>query len=272
MTLAEDTGGRSFFDLGDLSEAFKAVQDDTAGYYLLGYYTTNAARDGRWRAIRVRVSGASGAHVTFREGYYAPKDFGVYTTEDRERQLDDAMRSQAPLVELPIAVETSWFRLDRNQCSCPSPPSSPPARCSGRRRATGAKCSSISSRKSGRRSPTAWSARCATPSPFAWTPNASSRCSRTPWSIRAESFWRREPISLKFLARENESGRIGTFEDDLILPAGGAQPHPIELPGALQPDCRRCRKRQRCRPRPSRAMHGSRSRPSRSPASASFPA
>ena len=75
-TLASDTGGKSFFDLGDLGQAFSTVQADTAGYYLLGYYSTNPARDGRWRTLRVRVTGMpGGAHIRYREGYYAPKRF-----------------------------------------------------------------------------------------------------------------------------------------------------------------------------------------------------
>jgi len=227
MTLAEDTGGRSFFDLGDLSEAFRAVQDDTAGYYLLGYYTTNAARDGRWRSIRVRVTGISGARVSFREGYYAPKNFGVYTTEDRERQLDDAMRSQAPLVELPIAVETAWFRLDRNQIFVP----------------ISAKLASGAlqwAQKSNRRE---------VQFDFA-VEIRQAQSNRVVGALRdtitvrldTERFQQVQQNALvyqggiilvagaykmKFLARENETGRIGTFEDDLTLPA--AAPNRIQL-------------------------------------------
>ncbi len=37
-------------------------------------------------------------------------------------------------------------------------------------------------------------------------------------SIRAESFLPPGDYKLKFLARENETGRIGTFEDELKLP------------------------------------------------------
>jgi hypothetical protein len=227
MTLAEDTGGRSFFDLGDLGEAFKAVQDDTAGYYLLGYYTTNAARDGRWRGIRVRVTGLSGARVASREGYYAPKDFGVYTTEDRERQLDDAMRSQAPLVELPIAVETAWFRLDRNQIFVP----------------ISAKLASSAlqwAQKSNRRE---------VQFDFA-VEIRQAQSNRVVGALRdtvtvrldTERFQQVQQnalvyqggiilgagaYKLKFLARENETGRIGTFEDDLTLPA--AAPNRMQL-------------------------------------------
>ena len=44
----------------------------------------------------MKLAGVPGARIRYREGYYAPKDFGVYTTEDRERQLEDAMRSDTP--------------------------------------------------------------------------------------------------------------------------------------------------------------------------------
>src|SRR4029077_17509438 len=118
-TLASDTGGRSFFDLGDLAQALHCVQSDTAGYYLVGYYSTNAQHDGRWRTLRVKIAGVPGARVRYRQGYYAPKDFGVYTTEDRERQLEEAMRSDSPVVELPVAVETAYFRLDNKRIFVP---------------------------------------------------------------------------------------------------------------------------------------------------------
>src|SRR4029077_344873 len=82
-------------------------------------YSANAARDGRWRSIRVKLNGLPGARIRYRQGYYAPKDFGVYTTEDRERPLEEAMRSETPIVELPVAVETAYFRLDNKQIFVP---------------------------------------------------------------------------------------------------------------------------------------------------------
>ena len=36
-TLSTDTGGKVFFDLGDLSDAFPKIQQDNSGYYLVGY-------------------------------------------------------------------------------------------------------------------------------------------------------------------------------------------------------------------------------------------
>jgi VWFA-related protein len=218
-TLASDTGGRSFFDLGDLGQAFHSVQSDTAGYYLLGYYSTNAQHDGRWRTLRVKVAGAPGARIRYRQGYYAPKDFGVYTTEDRERQLEEAMRSETPIVELPIAVETAYFRLDNKQIFVPisaklASSALQWAQKSGRRQVEFDFAAEVRDAQSGR----------------------VAGALRDTITVRLDSE-RFEEVQqnalvyqggiilppgnykLKFLARENDSGRVGTFEDDLKLPA-----------------------------------------------------
>ena len=49
-SLASDTGGRAFLDTNDFGEAFARVQRDMSAYYLLGYASTNLAKDGRFRA------------------------------------------------------------------------------------------------------------------------------------------------------------------------------------------------------------------------------
>lgn len=73
--LARDTGGRTFpaTDLRDARRAFAQVAEEIGKLYSLGYYPTNKARDGRFRAIRVEVKGLPGAQVTAREGYQAPR-------------------------------------------------------------------------------------------------------------------------------------------------------------------------------------------------------
>src|ERR1700732_2141467 len=117
-TLASDTGGRSFFDLNDFSEVFRRVQEEGTGYYLLGYYSTDLKHDGRWRRVRVKVN-VPGAHVQYRQGYYAPKDYGFATAEDRQQQLQQAMRAEAPRVEFPVALEITHFRLNEREFFVP---------------------------------------------------------------------------------------------------------------------------------------------------------
>lgn len=73
--LARDSGGKTFnaVDLRDARAAFAQVASDIGKQYSLGYYSTNKARDGRFRAIKVEVRGLQGAQVSAREGYQAPK-------------------------------------------------------------------------------------------------------------------------------------------------------------------------------------------------------
>ncbi|HYX41399.1 MAG TPA: hypothetical protein VE821_06870, partial [Pyrinomonadaceae bacterium] len=60
-------------DLRAARAAFTEVADDIGKQYSLGYYSSNKARDGRFRQIRVEVRGLQGAQVNAREGYQAPK-------------------------------------------------------------------------------------------------------------------------------------------------------------------------------------------------------
>ena len=74
--LARDSGGKTFnaADLRDARAAFAQVASDIGKQYSLGYYSTNKTRDGRFRNIKVEVRGlATGAQVSAREGYQAPK-------------------------------------------------------------------------------------------------------------------------------------------------------------------------------------------------------
>ncbi len=74
--LAKGSGGRSFVaaTLADARAAFARVAADIGTLYSLGYYPTNKARDGKYRAIKLEVRGVKDkAEIRARDGYYAPK-------------------------------------------------------------------------------------------------------------------------------------------------------------------------------------------------------
>ncbi|MDQ3819888.1 MAG: VWA domain-containing protein, partial [Acidobacteriota bacterium] len=74
--LALSSGGKTFpaNDLRDARSAFTQVANEIGTQYSLGYYPTNKAHDGRFRAIKVEVKGVGGGtQVRAREGYYGPK-------------------------------------------------------------------------------------------------------------------------------------------------------------------------------------------------------
>ncbi len=99
VTLAGDTGGRAFLDSNDFGRVFTGVQQDSSLYYLLGYHSTNRARDGRFRRITVRIN-RPGLKLDFRRGYYAAADFQHSTRDDRERQLDEELASDLSTTDL----------------------------------------------------------------------------------------------------------------------------------------------------------------------------
>ena len=74
--LAKVSGGRSFVaaTLADARAAFARVAADIGTLYSLGYYPTNKARDGKFRAIKLEVRGVKAkTEIRARDGYYAPK-------------------------------------------------------------------------------------------------------------------------------------------------------------------------------------------------------
>ena len=118
VTLASDTGGRAFLDSNDFSKVFKGVQDDTSSYYVLGYHSTNPARDGKYRRIAVTIN-RPGVKLEFRRGYYAPADYQHANKEDRERQLEEQLNSELPATDLPLYLAASYFRIGDNKFYVP---------------------------------------------------------------------------------------------------------------------------------------------------------
>ncbi len=66
---------------------------------MLGYSSTNPARDGRFRRIKVRLK-RQDLKLEYRTGYYATRDFAHSTKDDREQQLQDQLISDLSSTDL----------------------------------------------------------------------------------------------------------------------------------------------------------------------------
>lgn len=108
-TLAADTGGKAFFDTNDFSGVFTQVQRDSSAYYVLGFTSTNPAKDGRYRRLRVTANRAD-VKLEYRPGYYAGRDFEHLNRADREQQLDDDLAAELPETDIPLFGGTAYFR------------------------------------------------------------------------------------------------------------------------------------------------------------------
>ncbi len=110
-SLASDTGGTAFTDTNDFGEAFARVERDISSYYILGFSSTNAAKDGRFRRITVRVRNRSNVKVDAKDGYYADRDFAHTANDDREAQLLEQLATPIAATDVPLFVTAGWFRL-----------------------------------------------------------------------------------------------------------------------------------------------------------------
>jgi len=75
--IAEMTGGHSYHGgVQDLQDICEKIAIELKSQYVIGYESTNTAKDGKYRKIRLRVAPPEGMgklSVRTREGYYGPK-------------------------------------------------------------------------------------------------------------------------------------------------------------------------------------------------------
>jgi VWFA-related protein len=102
-TLADGTDGIAVLNNNDLDAGLKRISNDLSSYYLLGYYSTNAALDGKFHTIKVRVK-KPGVDVRARRGYRS-------ATEEEVTAARAA--AAAPAGDSAAAVNTAMASLSR---------------------------------------------------------------------------------------------------------------------------------------------------------------
>ena len=115
--LADETGGFAAVNRNDFNGAFDRIVAENSSYYVLGYYSTNDRRDGRFRKIEVRVK-RPGLLVRARSGYYEARGRPPAAAKASNDPLDAALKAA---VESPLPTTAS-------RCGCSRP------RTRGRRR------------------------------------------------------------------------------------------------------------------------------------------
>ena len=234
VTLASDTGGRAFLDSNDFSKIFKGVQQDTSTYYLLGYHSTNTARDGRYRRIVVK-SNLPGAKMDYRRGYYAPADFRHSTNDDKERQLEEELASELPATDLPLYLGVAYFRLEGNKFFVPIslvvPGSQIPfVRSSDRDKATLDVIGMVLDSEHHPLNRIRDTVKLAV--------STSTEVQKKNVQYDAGMSLLSGKYHLKFVVRENQTGRMGSFETDIEVPELKAQPlnmSSVVLASQIQP-------------------------------------
>jgi VWFA-related protein len=210
-SLARDTGGRAFFDANDFAGVYERVVEDSAAYYILGYTSTNAAKDGKFRRVRVRVNRPD-LRVEHRSGYYADRDFQQAGKEDRERQLQDQLLADLSARDFPVWVETGHFRTGESRFYVPLsvavPGSALPLARAGCKEKTSFDVAGVV-RDEARRA----------------VAKIRDTLSVGGADVRRKSVQYRTGFTLppgryrlKVVVRENEGGALGSFETELVVP------------------------------------------------------
>ena len=73
--LSRETGGQVFFpnSISELDTVYDRIAEELRTQYNLGYVSSNARRDGKWRRVVVRAPTREGLTIRHKIGYYAPR-------------------------------------------------------------------------------------------------------------------------------------------------------------------------------------------------------
>jgi VWFA-related protein len=214
VTLAGDTGGKAFLDTNDLGLVFDRVQKDTSVYYVLGYSSNNPLKDGRFRHIQVKVN-RQGITLEFRKGYYGPKDFKHYSAEDKEQQLDEEMSTGLSSTDVAVYMEAAYFRLDETRFYIPVALVVPGSQIPFTQNADKDKASlDIKGEVLDELKRTVGSVR----ETVKLSLDASQEIRRKNVQYSTGFILTPGKYRFKFIVRENQSGKIGSFETEFTVP------------------------------------------------------
>ena len=216
-TLASDTGGKALIDQNDLALGIVQAQKDIANYYILGYYSTNAALDGRFRRIKVQVGKDLTAKLDYRSGYFASKEFKQFNSSDRERQLQEALMLGDPVTDLTVAMEVNYFRQAKDRYFVPVSVKIPGSDIELARKG-GAESTRLDFIGEVKDSKGVLQGTVRDDITVKLKGETAGQLSKR--NLEYDTGFTLQPgtYTLKFLARENATGKMGTFETKFVIP------------------------------------------------------
>jgi VWFA-related protein len=215
-TLAADTGGKALLDYNDLTMGIVAAQRASSSYYILGYYPTNTARDGRLRRVKIGLKRGAG-ELSYREAYYADKEFGKFNAAEKERQLEEALMLGDPITEITIAMEVNYFQINRAEYFVPLAVKIPGSELVYAQKA-GADRTLVDFIGEIRNEYGTIITNIRDKIEIRVKGEAAARLASSPIQYDAGFTLIPGNYTIKFLARNADTGRIGTFQADFVVP------------------------------------------------------
>ena len=109
--IAQNTGGRAFYDTNNLAAAVEAGVADGNSYYTLGYYPENKNWDGKFRKISIKTE-RKDIRLRYRSGYYAIDSLqltGQVDAQPEQTRVQELV--QAIKEPLPATGVSFWAHL-----------------------------------------------------------------------------------------------------------------------------------------------------------------
>ncbi len=107
-TFASMTGGRAYFNSNDLVKGFRAAVNDSAQYYMLGYYLDRSKTKAGWRKLAVKVK-RDHTEVRARSGFFVTT---ATIDPENSRNSDISSALQSPLDYTSLALLVRWDKVE----------------------------------------------------------------------------------------------------------------------------------------------------------------
>ena len=108
QTFASMTGGRAYFNSNDLVKGFRDAINDSAEYYMIGYYLDLSKTKAGWRKLAVRVK-RDHTEVRARSGFFVTNST-VNPNNTRNNDISSAL--QSPLDYTSLALVARWDKIE----------------------------------------------------------------------------------------------------------------------------------------------------------------
>ncbi len=197
------------------------AQRDISSYYIIGYYSTNDALDGHFRRIKIslndKTTAARVAKLDYRQGYFAGKQFNKFSETDKERQLAEALLLGDPITDMSLAMEVDYFRLARDRYFVPLAVKIPGSEIELARHG-GAESTRLDFIGQVKDAKGAVVGNVRDNIEVKLKGETAQQLAKTTLAYDTGFTLAPGTYTVKFLARENETGKIGTFETRFTVP------------------------------------------------------
>jgi VWFA-related protein len=108
QTFASMTGGHAYFNSNDLVKGFRDAVNDSAQYYMLGYYLDRTKTKSGWRKLAVKVK-REHTEVRARGGFFVTN---ATVDPENSRNNDISSALQSPLDYTSLALVARWGKIE----------------------------------------------------------------------------------------------------------------------------------------------------------------